>query len=165
MSLEEFFLSSRASLAYIETLEIAHPNFTATHWVNRNVSGSLVLTLETGADQAFAYTPCKIVRKRQSGNLDQGFAISFGDVGSILNVELAAVAAADGFGTRPTVRYRVWRSDQLYQPMYGPIELQIQRVSVSRQGATFDVVAPRLNVTATGELYTVERFEMLRAVL
>lgn len=161
----EFFLGSPSSAIYIETLEISHPDFTQAYWIVRNVAGGAVLTLETAAIVSFQYYPCKIQRLKLSNTLDQGFSITIGDVGDILNREIDAVLAANGFMVRPTVRYRAWRSDVPTQPLYGPIDLQIVRVSTNFGASTLEAVAPKLNVSATGELYSINRFPMLRGAL
>jgi hypothetical protein len=98
-------------------------------------------------------------------NLDQGFRITIGDVGSLLSDELDAVQSADGFSTRPTVRYRTWRSDVPTAPLLGPIELEITKVGTSFGSSSFDAIAPKLNVSATGEVYDLARFPLLKGSL
>lgn len=161
----EFFLSSKSSVVQIETLEIDHPNFTRTYWLVRNVAQGITLTLENSTDQAFEYYPCKITRLGLRNNLDQGFSITIGDVGTLLADELDAVEAANGFSTKPTVRYRTWRSDEPGAPLLGPVELEITKVSTTFGASTFDAVAPRLNVSGTGEVYSLARFPMLKGTL
>lgn len=161
----EFYLGSKSSVVYIETLEISHPNFSQTYWLVRNIVGGIDLVLETTATQTFDYYPCLIRRLKQSNNLDQGFDISIGDVGDILNNEINAVIAADGFAIKPIVRYRAWRSDVPGMPLYGPTELEIRKVATTFNASTFQAVAPKLNISSTGELYTINRFPMLRGAV
>lgn len=165
MTAAEFFLGSKSSVIHIETLEISHPDFSQTHWIVRNVIGGITLTLETAASQAFTYYPCRLSRLSAAANLDQGLSVTFGDIGTVLNAELEAIEVANSFSTKPTVKYRSWRSDHLTEPMIGPIALTISKISMNFEGATFNAHAPRLNVSATGELYRLERFPMLRGSL
>ena len=66
---------------------------------------------------------------------------------------------------RPIVKYRTYRSDDLTQPIFGPVTLEIATLAMTREGASFDARAPSLNVNRTGEVYSLTRFPMLRALL
>lgn len=62
---------------------------------------------------------------------------------------------------KPTLIYRTFRSDDLSAPLYGPIEFEVISISFKKEGATLQCNSPRLNLTSTGELYTLDRFPML----
>lgn len=159
-----FLNSSRSTMGY-ETVEISHPNFTRTYWIVRNSRAGLTATLETGASQAFEYYPLKITAKESRANLDAALEIQLGDLGEILPLEMDAIIAASGFGTKPIVKYRTYRSDDLTAPMFGPITLQVGNFTFKREGAAFTAEAPSLNISETGEVYTIDRFPMLRGCL
>jgi hypothetical protein len=91
--------------------------------------------------------------------------IQLGDLGEILPKELDAISAGVGFGIKPTLKYRTYRSDDLSAPLYGPITLEISALTFKKEGAAFEAHAPRLNSTATGELYSTIRFPMLRGFI
>lgn len=167
-----FFLNSQSSIVQLETVEITHPNFTQDYFCIRNGSRcGMALTLETGVTQQFTYYPMKITSNGSRDDLDYGLSISFGDLGEIIPSELDAVMSADpddltqGFNVLPTIRYRTYRSDILTEPLFGPIELEVVTFSFTKEGATFDAVAPLLNVSSTGEIYSIDRFPMLRGLL
>lgn len=162
----EFFLGSNSKVAQLETLEISHPNLSATYRVVRNQRNNLIATLEDGITPAtFVYYPVRIIERGQREDLEQGLSITFGDLGQILPVELDNIRAASGFGVKPVVKYRTWRSDYLALPLYGPIVLQVKSITNTSEGSTFEVVAPQLNVSKTGEIYRTDRFPMLRGML
>jgi len=160
---EEFFLNSPASIAQLETLEISHSNFSQTYWLVRNKTDGLTATLEDlVTSQDFDYYPMKITPLSNADDLDQALQITFGDLGSVLPAEIDLVSQNNGFEEKPVVKYRSWRSDDLTEPMYGPYTLEVVAISFDTQGATFEAKAPTLNISKTGELYTLSRFSMMR---
>ena len=163
MSLTAFYLTAQASVAQLETLQIAHPLFSRTYNVVRNdpsgISASLV---KGGAKAVFDYYPLRIRPLPQRDNLQFGLVVDLGDLGEVIPQELARV----GDDTRlPTITYRTYRSDDLDEPLYGPLTLTASAINVSSEGASFEAHAPVINLLKTGEAYDVNRFPMLRGFL
>lgn len=161
----EFFLDSASNIARLELLEISHPNFTQTYYIVRNATTGLTVALEDLSSVDFVYYPLQITRIGARENLDFGLRVDLGDLGEILPNELDAVASAGGFETKPVVKYRTYRGDDLTAPLEGPFVLEVVSFSFTRQGSSFEAKAPSLNVSETGELYTIDRFPMLRGSL
>lgn len=167
-----FFLNSKSTVVQLETVEISHPNFTQVYYCVRNGNrAGMDLTLETGGVRHFDYYPMKITSNGSRDDLDYGLSISFGDLGEVIPKELDAVSIVDpddmtqGFAVKPIIRYRTYRSDILTEPLFGPIELEVVTFSFTKEGATFDATAPKLNLSSTGEVYSIDRFPMLRGLL
>jgi hypothetical protein len=159
-----FFLNSKRNVIAFETLEISHPNFSQTFYLVRNKRPTLSATLEGDEDPTvFQFVPMRLRLPEKSRPLDQSIEIQLGDLGEILPAEIDAVKAADAMQTRPLLKYRAFRSDDLSAPMRGPITLAIHDVTRNREGAVIVARANRLNVNRTGETYDPERFDMLRA--
>ena len=165
MSYSEFFLNSKSSVVQLELMEISHPNFTKVYRVVRNAVKGVSVTLETGAVVAFDYYPMRIENNGSKDDLDQSFTVTLGDLGEVLPKELDSVAAAGGYGVKPVVTYRTYRSDDLTKPLFGPVVLEVESFAFNREGSTFTAKAPSLNINKTGELYKLERFPMLRGFL
>lgn len=161
----EFFLNSKSSVVQLETLEISHPNFTKIYRVVRNAVQGVTVKLETGQSADFTYYPLKIENNGNRDDLDQSFTINLGDLGEVLPRELDEVSANDGYGIKPTVIYRTYRSDDLSRPLFGPVVLEVETFAFNREGSTFEAKAPSLNVNKTGEIYKLDRFPMLRGFL
>jgi len=161
----EFFLNSKSSVVQLETLEISHPNFTKVYRVVRNAVQGVTVKLETGQRADFTYYPLKIENNGTRDDLDQSFTINLGDLGEVLPRELDEVSANDGYGIKPTVIYRTYRSDDLSRPLFGPVVLEVETFAFNREGSTFEAKAPSLNVNKTGEIYKLDRFPMLRGFL
>ena len=161
----EYFLNSNSQIVRLETLEISHSAFTQTYYVVRNAVKGLTATLETSEEVDFVYYPLKIKPLGTKDDLDQSMNITFGDLGEVLPTELDAVSDAMGFSEKPIVKYRCYRSDDLTEPLLGPIILEVTAFSFTKQGSSFDAKAPSLNLNRTGELYKLARFPMLRGFI
>lgn len=159
-----FYLNAPSKVVELETMEISHPSFSQVYRVVRNAVSGLTVTLETSAAVPFTYYPVKITREQVTTTLDTPLQISFGDLGMILPQEIDRVRAADTFMIKPTVIYRTYRSDDLTQPLTGPLIYQLQTVAHKKEGATLNVQAPMLNLSKTGEVYALNRFTALRSV-
>jgi hypothetical protein len=161
----EFFLNSSSKVVELELIEIAHPNFTSTKRLVRNAIDGITVTLEDTSVHTFDYYPMAITVSGDRDNLDQGIKLNFGDLGQVLPAELDALFAADGFVIKPTLTYRTYRSDDLSAPLYGPAIFLVEDISFTKEGATIQAASQRLNQTSTGQLYTIDRFPMLRGFL
>lgn len=161
----EFFLNSKASVVALELLEISHPSFSQVYRRVRNAIHGVTVTLEDATVATFDYYPLKITSMGARTDLESGFRIDVGDLGEVLPLELDLVAQADTFDVKPTVIYRSYRSDDLTQPLFGPLRLEIATFSFTREGASFEAKAPSLNNNRTGETYDLTRFPMLRGFL
>lgn len=161
----EFFLNSKSNVVQLETLEISHPSFTKTYRVVRNAVAGITAKLENGSTVTFDYYPLKIDTAGTKNDLDQVFNISIGDLGELVPSEIDEVTEASTFNIRPTVIYRVYRSDDLNTVLFGPIILEIASFVFNKEGASFEAKAPSLSVLKTGEVYSLDRFPMLRGFL
>lgn len=160
-----YFLGSKSNVVYLETLQISHPDFTRTYWIVRNAIGGLTADLEGGVSQVFEYYPLRIRAIGSNDDLEQSLQIDLGDLGELIPSEIDAVAEAGTMGIKPTVTYRAWRSDDLTEPLVGPVELELADISSNQEGSSFEARAASLNVNRTGKLYRIEDFPMLRGFL
>ena len=156
-----FFLNSSSSIVHLELLEISHPNFSQVYRIVRNAMNGVTVTHEDTTVHDYTYYPLKLTPVAASDDLDQVMQVQFGDLGQILPMELDNVAAANAFNIKPTMKYRVYRSDDLSVPLYGPLQFEITILPFKSDGVTFEARAPRLNQLGTGELYSLDRFPML----
>jgi hypothetical protein len=161
----DFFLNTGRNIVQLELIEISHPSFSQVYRRVRNAVNGVTVTLETGGTAFFAYYPMKVTSLGVRTDLDAGFKITFGDLGTIIPLELDRVRVAGTFNIKPVVKYRAYRSDQLSLPMVGPLVLEASTFSFGEEGASFEAKAPLLNINGTGELYEIERFTSLRGLL
>lgn len=162
----EFFLKSSANLVQLETIELSHPNFSKTYYVVRNNTKGMLAYLEDEITEVyFEYYPIELRPQATRDDLDYGVEIEFGDLGEILPNEFDAIAASNGFDTKPTFKYRSYRSDDLAKPMFGPIELEIKDFEFNKGGVRFNAIARQANSHKTGIIYRVDDFPMMRNFL
>lgn len=160
-----YFLNSASNIVELECLVISHSNFSQTYYIVRNNRLGCTVTHEDSTVHTYTYAPLSIKRKASLNNLDAGLTVNLGDLGTILPLEIARIKAAGNFIEKPTVQFRLYRSDVLTSPMFGPNNLEVTTLAQKREGAAFDADAPSLNINQTGELYDVVRFDMLRGGL
>lgn len=153
----DFFLGGRASLICYECIEISHPAFSRVYRVVRNATDGLTMRHEDGQEYTYEYYPLKVVKLKNSDDLESGFRISLGDTGTILPVEVRRVMAADASGDKPQVIYRAYRSDNLNKPMLGPFYTEIKTAPYNKEGSTFESRARSMGTHGTGEVYLIER--------
>lgn len=164
----EFFLGSRSNIFQIELFELSHPDFTQTYRVARNPPDQDAVTVDLSPselDIEFIYYPAKVKQKGSRGDLDFGIEVNLGDVGEIIPSEIDAVAEAGGFLTKPALRYWAFRSDDLAEPIFGPITLEVPQFAINATGASFEARAPQLNANKTGERISLDRFPMQRGLI
>lgn len=162
----DFFLNSRSNVVQLELLEIAHPDFTQPHRIVRNHADGVTVDLsddELAVD--FLYYPARVSSVGARDDLDAAIRVELGDLGEVVPVELDAVDEAGGTLIKPTVRYWVFRSDDLSAPIFGPLNLEVTNFNFNVDGASFEAQAPQLNINRTGERYKLDRFPMLRGFL
>lgn len=161
----QYFLGAPRNVAELELLELSHPSFSQTYRMVRNKTSGVVVNHENGGGTfQYNYLPCKIDRKGSSDDLDSSLDISIGDLGEIVAAEADNVRIANTFAIKPTLKFRVYRSDNLTAPIYGPFQYECVSFAVNYEATTFSATARKLNVTGTGSRYTLIRFPMLRAV-
>lgn len=161
-----YFLNSKTSVAQLETVEISHPAFSKTYRIVRNAAAGLTATLENGSTAEFEYYPMKLSPQHARDDLDHSISVTFGDLGEVLPLELDRVMNYPaGMTIKPVVKYRVYRSDDLTSPLYGPLVLEVEAFTFNKEGSTFEAKAPSINLTRTGEVYSLTRFPALKGFL
>jgi hypothetical protein len=166
----QFFLNTSSSIVQLELLEISHSSFSQTYRIVRNAINGVTVTLEDASVHTFAYYPVKIVPTGSNNDLDQVLQVQFGDLGQVVPLEVDRVLLTSSGGlptsvTKPTLLYRTYRSDDLTEPLAGPYRFQVNNIAFQKEGATLQCTAPRLNLNRTGEIYSMDRFPMLRGFL
>jgi len=164
-TLTDFFLNSRRSVVQLELLEIIHPSFSETFRICRNARAGVTVTYEDSTTHFHRFVPCGITKKGARSNLDTGIQVSLGDLGETIVKELDRVENDDSYAVKPIVNYRVYKSTDLANVLMGPFKFEVGPISYNNKGSTFEAAAPGLNFSKTGELYTIDRFPMLRGFL
>ena len=161
--LREFLASAPRSKYMIEVVSIAHSALTQTyHLWKEPVAGTV--TDESSNVLSVIPVNCQIDPAGSPDNLDQKFTVTIDttDPDNILRNELDLIPLTTE--ERILLTYRVYLSDDFTEPQ-AVQQLQVESINYGRGIASLSAVAPRLNITRTGELYTLKRFPMLRGFL
>lgn len=161
----KFFLSSYRKVMRFECLEFSHPSFSKTYYIVRNAIEGITVRYEDGNIYEHEYWPLKIQALSVTSTLESGIKVDLGDLGELLPMEIENVLRAGTINTKPIVKYRTYRSDNLNDILEGPFVLEIKTLSHNRDGCSFEAKAISLNITATGEIYDLQRFAPLRGFL
>jgi hypothetical protein len=161
--LAEFYLGSLSSVAELELFEISHPDMTQTYRFCPQAKDGVTVDLSPGElDVPFIYYPAEASVSGARDDLDAEVSLQLGDVGTLMPDEVDAIEEAGGMLTKPTLRFWVFRSDDLTAPRFGPLTLEIPTLASEEMGSSIEARAPRLNANRTGEIYSLGRFPMLR---
>ncbi|KIF80772.1 DUF1833 family protein [Noviherbaspirillum autotrophicum] len=160
--LKVFLASAPQTVWPIQTLEISHSAMSRTfHLWREPYPGT---TYVDGV--AMAMDPCNIEIKLagSEGNLDQKFDIRIGlvDIEDVFRDELDRIPVATT--EKIKIVYREYLSDDLTTPQ-ATATLQAESISYAIGAASISAVAPRLNMTRTGEVYSPKDIPMLRGFL
>jgi hypothetical protein len=152
-----FFLNSKSTIIQYECISISHPSFPTKNIV-RNATRGL-----TAENINYIYYPMRLSYNKSYESLDNVIKIELGDLGTLIPQILDLINSAGTFGIKPTMLYRVYRSDDLNSPIVGPLTFQINNFTFNETGCIFEASAPYLNVSKTGEIYSIDRFVGLAA--
>ncbi|SAI58904.1 Uncharacterised protein [Bordetella ansorpii] len=162
----DFYLGDSGSAAKLETLHISQPSFSREYRFQPYYRDGLWLRDESGEQQFFEWMPMQLRPMAEMGDLDFGISVTFGDLGEVLPAEIARARQAGTLRTHPAVVvYRVYRSDRLDRPMYGPLRLEAPTIVRGQDGAQFEARARSLNISRTGMLYRTDLFPGLLGFL
>ncbi len=165
MSLLSTFFLGPSYLVQYDCLEITHPDFANTSgWrMVRNAVQGITVDHEGGGGTFFYdYYPMSIKPVGSQSDLTQSLIVNFGDLGVIIGSEIKALHEANAMNVRPVAKFRTYRSDNLDEPMSGPLVLEVVSVTTTEEGCSIECQAPNINATKTGTEYSIEQFPMLR---
>ncbi len=159
-SLKRLLASAPQTIYAIQTLQFSHSAMSQTfHLWKETYVGTT--TIEGGVVVNMLPANFEIDLAGSEGNLDQSFDIKLGlvDIQDIFRNELKRIP----INTREKIKivYREYLSDDLTK-ITASATLQCESTSYLVGAATLSAVAPRLNMTRTGELYAPRDIPMLR---
>lgn len=161
-----FFLNRSGEVILFECLEFSHPSFSKTYRIVRNAPDGVTVTHEDSSTHIYEYAPVNIERANTSDDLDQKITVSFGDLGRTLPPEVDSVLNGPYSTQPPKLKFRAYRSDDLSAPLLTLQVLDVTNMARGADGATvFEAKAPELNTNKTGNIYSLDRFPLLRGVL
>lgn len=164
---KSFFLNSSSGVVPLECVEISHPDFSVPfRFVKNDTEGVTVKHESAGPDVTYEYQPMSTQRSTVTNDLDQKLNLTIADVDDELIKSVVSARLGTNWKIRPSIRWRLYRDDDLTAPMVSLQTLEIATLSKDNSGnCTFDAQAPELNSVKTGEIYSLERFPLLRGMI
>lgn len=160
--LRVFLASAPQTRHLIQQISFSHSAIAPMHLWTEPGAGTVVT--EGGA--TITVSGLDNLRIRPPGSpvhLDQALDITLSTVDPADTFRRALDAIPLDTDERIQVVYREYLSNDLSMPM-AHVRMQVESISYNRGAALITAIAPRLNVTRTGELYTLKRFPTLRAL-
>lgn len=158
-----FWAASPQNIRVIPTVQLSHSRLGRTYylWTER-YPGSV--TLDTA--EVVTMSPCNLTPKMADSDkgLDQNYSFTFDltDSQDLLRRELDNIPIDTT--EKLILVYREYLSDTL-TVVQAQVTLLVSKIAYNQKGATFTCVAPRGNLTYTGELYTPYEIPMLKGFL
>lgn len=162
----KFYLGSLKETAMLEFVEIKHSALSKVWRITKNFPEGITVKHEDGAAYAYEYWPLALSFDGRKVDLDSGLRLDLGDLGTLMPQEIDNIIRAGGIGEKPVMLYRIYSSDNLDEPLSGPVSFEIHSVSRNAEGSSIEAKAPLINTSGTGLIYTLDGpFEPLRDYL
>lgn len=160
---EAYLLNSPDGERHIEVVTISHSKLSKTYHITPTPE-PVAVTFETGGDVVPMPVNLTVEKSQSRGDLDEQFNFNISDIDGTLNDEADRIPLDD---EEPlVVTYRGFMVSDTSAPCEGPFFLEGVSMTKSTDGTvTIAAQSPSLVVNRTGELYTYERFPMLRGFL
>ena len=158
-----FFLTNTRNLYWIDTIEMDHPDFVEPfYFQNEYIDEDIVATNEDLQQATYSYQLFDVKRNNVVADLDQGVGVTFADYKDVLKTAVNAASSSSPI----TLRYRVFRSDDLTSPMDFIQVLKVVSVNCDAEGfVTFQAGAEQLNNVKTGDTYTLNKYPLLKGTI
>ena len=159
----DFFLRGDHDSFLVQAVEVTHPAFTKNYYFVKNIAKGARLGHGDGIFQDYQYAPIAIQKSKTSDNLDQSIDINVGDLGETFSQEINNVLENENYrAIKPIVNYREYNSKDLTSPMITIHGLEATEFTLKETGAGFKCRAKQLNITSTGNVFTLDEFLALR---
>ena len=160
-----FFLNTDQTVLALNCLEISHPTFDSFYYC-AEISRDTSINHEDFTQHTYKPKVMRIDRRNVSADLDQTIAITIGDVDSEFMKHFENIRKSEYPRVRPSLKFRMYRNDDLINPLVVLPELEIKNISKDGSGnVTFQAQAQELNSVSTGEIYTLDDYPSLRGSL
>lgn len=161
-----FYLSGNPDDVRLKLVDISHPAWSKPYLIVQNHSDGVTVKHEDSISYNYEYVPITIQMGNNSDDLDQEITIGVGDLGEIFPTELDAIRASALYAhVRPTLNYREYNLSDLSKPQLTITGLEATDYEPKKEGAVFVCRAKQMNLTKTGEVYTLDNTPTLRGFI
>ena len=160
---ELYLLNNPDGERIIEVVSISHPNMTQTYHLTPTPE-PVSVTLETGETIIPEPKNMTIQKSSSKDDLDEQFSFNFSDPEGLIAAEAKLIPLDTDDDV--IIQFRTFMASDTSAPAEGPFDLiGVSMTPTTEATVTIRAQSPSLVVNRTGELYTYERFPMLRGFL
>lgn len=161
--LKEIFINAPVAKSYIEVFELKADWFSKNYFLQNKVTDYLTVTLETDVDVDVEYVPMKIDESSSNADLDNSRGIVMQYVNDLIATELDNFDPLVDLKPKLVSRgYTIYRDGSVSAIQYGPVQLNIDDLTRTEDGTSFQASSLKTNNSSTGEIATIQRAPMLR---
>lgn len=160
---ELYLLNNPQGERIIEVVSIYHPDMSQTYHITPTPE-AVSVTFED--DQVIVPEPknMRVEKSRSKDDLDEQFIFTFSDPEGLIASEADRIPLDSDDDV--LVQFRTFMASDTSAPAEGPFNLLgVSMTPATDSTVTIRAQSPSLVVNRTGELYTYERFPMLRGFL
>lgn len=166
--IREITASAPVNKETIEVIELSASWFTQKYYLQRQVTDSIDVTLETGETVTTEYAPMSLDRSSSNADLNYERNVVIQQVNDIIASEQSRYDPDIHGNELPMFisrGYILYRNGSVSQIKQAPIRLPIRKMRRDDRGALFNVTTKPANQSATGEVCTVTRVPMVKGFL
>ena len=160
-----YFLQGNPNDVLIQLVEVSHPSFSKVYRYVKNAVDGVTVTHENGIEYWYEYSPLTIKKSKSSDDLDQSLDIGVGDLGLEFPLDIDRLRQGSDYNIKPKLNYREYLMSDLTKPMLSILNLEVTDYRPKKTGALFTCKAKQLNLSKSGETYTLDKFPSLRGFL
>ena len=160
MSADDFYLKATSGIARIDAIELSHPDFPIIYLQNYDDEESLPLIID-GTEVMHKYAQFDVGRGNSAPDLEQSFTINLFEEVDEINVLIDSASHLQPI----KFKWRWYRSDDYSAPIETIESLTIANIAFNSDGFSFTASAEPLNSVATGKIYTLEDYPMLKGTI
>ena len=158
-----FYLAGDPNDLRVKCIEISHPAWLKTWRIAQNHADGVTVKHEDGTSHAYEYVPLAVQFGTSTDDLDQEITIGVGDLGVDMPLELDRINDSSIYAhDRPTLNYREYMLSDLNTPLATILNLKAEDSEELREGDVFVFRAERMNLSKTGDTYTLDNTPTLR---
>jgi len=157
-----YWLSGNPDDVRLLCVEVSHPAWSKVYRLVQNHADGITVQHENTFSYDYEYVPLTIQRGTNSDDLDQEITIGVGDLGEDFPDELKRARDSQYSDIRPMLNYREYNLSDLTKPQVTILGLEVTDYEPKIEGAVFVCRAKQMNLTKTGEVYTLDNTPTLR---
>jgi hypothetical protein len=163
--IKKIYASAPVDRTTLEVVSFSASWFSKTHYLQRQFTDDIQVTLETGVVVNVLYAPMNLEQASSNSDLNYERNVTIQQVNDIIASENDNYDPETNSDEMPVFQsrgYIAYRDNTISAIQYGPITLPVRSMTTNNQGTIISITTKPGNEYATGEMATVTRVPMLK---